>query len=57
MNHDPIEVAARVDDRSGRRLRLSGELSVAGERRVEASGLYLVSVTVADLLAGHGHAV
>jgi acyl-coenzyme A thioesterase PaaI-like protein len=54
---DPIVVSARVDDRSGRRLRISGELSVSGERRVEASGLYLVSVTVADLLAGHGHAI
>ena len=54
---DPIVVSARVDDRSGRRLRVSGWLTVHDERRVDASGLYLVSVTVADLLAGHGHAV
>jgi len=54
---DPIEVSARVDERSGRRLRVSGWLSVGDERRVDASGLYLVSVTVADLLAGHGHTI
>lgn len=52
---EAIMVSARVDERSGRRLRLSGELSVSGERRVVASGLYLVSSTVEELLAGHGH--
>lgn len=50
---DSIVVFARVDERNGRRLQLSGELNVEGETRVEASGLYLVSATVAELLAGH----
>ena len=54
---DPIVVSARVDERSGRRLRLSGALSVGDEARVEASGLYLVSVSVEELLAGHGHTI
>ena len=54
---DPIVVSARVDERNGRRLRLSGDLSVGDEARVEASGLYLVSVSVEELLAGHGHTV
>lgn len=52
---EPLLVAARVDDRSGRRLRISGDISVDGQARVEASGLYLVSAEVSDLLAGHGH--
>lgn len=52
---DPIVVSAEVDDRSGRRLRISGRLAVDGETRVEASGLYLVSADVEDLLAGHGY--
>lgn len=52
---DPIVVSARVDDRSGRRLRLSGQLAVDDETRVEASGLYLVSAEVDELLAGHGY--
>jgi len=50
---ETIVVSARVDQRSGRRLTLSGELSVSDEPRVEASGLYLVSVPVEELLAGH----
>lgn len=53
---EPIGVVARVDKRSGRRLEISGELAVGGETRVEASGLYLVSADVAELLAGHAHA-
>ncbi len=52
---EPLVVFARVDDRSGRRLRISGRLSVDDETRVEASGLYLVSAEVAEMLAGHGH--
>lgn len=47
---DAIVVSARVDERSGRRLRASGELEVDGQVRVEASGLYLVSVTLEELL-------
>jgi len=52
---DPIVVSASVEDRSGRRLRISGRLAVDAETRVEASGLYLVSAEVEDLLAGHGY--
>ncbi|MDE0169517.1 MAG: PaaI family thioesterase [bacterium] len=46
-----IELRARVDERRGRRLSMSGELD-AGDGRVavSASGLYLVSHTVADLM-------
>lgn len=50
-----LVVSARVEDRSGRRLRISGRLGVDGETRVEASGLYLVSAEVSEMLAGHGH--
>jgi acyl-CoA thioesterase FadM len=48
-----VTVSARLDQRSGRRLRMSGTLSVADEPRVEASGLYLATTPVAELLAGH----
>lgn len=41
--NDEIEVRGRVDERRGRRLRCSGELLVAGEPAVTASGLYLVA--------------
>jgi acyl-coenzyme A thioesterase PaaI-like protein len=51
--HDSLLVTARVEERSGRRLQISGELSVDGQTLVEASGLYLVSADVAELLAGH----
>ena len=51
---DPIEVAARLDRRSGRRLEVSGQLRVDGQTRVEASGLYLVTMSVDAMLAGHG---
>jgi acyl-coenzyme A thioesterase PaaI-like protein len=47
---DEIVVSARVDERRGRRLKVTGDLRVDGELRVEASGLYLVSVTVDELL-------
>jgi acyl-CoA thioesterase FadM len=50
---DSIVVSARVDERNGRRLRLSGELVVGEEVMVEASGLYLVTIPVAEMLAGH----
>lgn len=51
---DPISVSARVDDRSGRRLQISGSLDVGDETRVEAAGLYLVSASLQEILAGHG---
>lgn len=47
---ESIVVSARVDERRGRRLRISGTLSVDDEVRVEASGLYLVSASLEDLL-------
>lgn len=48
---DEIVVAAQVDERRGRRLRLSGELSADDEVRVQASGLYLVSATLDEMFA------
>lgn len=48
---DRIVVSARVDERRGRRLRLSGELSAEDEVRVQASGLYLVSGSVEELFS------
>lgn len=46
-----IRLRARVDDRRGRRLRMSGELEPGdGAAAVTASGLYLVSHTVAELM-------
>lgn len=48
-----IVVSATVDNRSGRRLELSGELMVGDEPRVRASGLYLVTASVEEMLAGH----
>jgi acyl-coenzyme A thioesterase PaaI-like protein len=51
--NEPIVVSARVDERRGRRLRLSRELSVGDEPRVDASGLYMVSANVDEIPAGH----
>jgi len=50
---DEITVSAVVDRRSGRRMTASGSLFVDDEVRVEASGLYLVTVSVDELLEGH----
>ncbi len=50
----PIELSARVDERRGRRLMISGELDPGdGRVAVSASGLYLVTHTV-DQLMGPG---
>lgn len=38
-----IEVRGRVEERSGRRLRCSGDLVIDGETAVTGSGLYLVA--------------
>jgi acyl-coenzyme A thioesterase PaaI-like protein len=46
-----IVVAAGVDERRGRRLMISGELSANDEVRVTASGLYLVTAGLDELLA------
>ena len=46
-----IELRSRVDERSGRRLKISGELlGPDGKKSVSATGLYLVSHTIAELL-------
>ena len=50
---EELTLRGRVEDRSGRRLRLAAELFVDGRVAVQASGLYLVSVTVEELLT-HG---
>lgn len=49
---ETIVVSARVEERRGRRLRLSGELGVDDEVRVDASGLYLVTAGIEELLGG-----
>lgn len=46
---ETLEVRARVEERRGRRLRVSGELLADDEVRIEASGLYLVTATLEDL--------
>ena len=47
----PIDLRARVDERRGRRLTMSGELDAGdGKVAVSASGLYLVSHTVDELM-------
>lgn len=49
----PYCARGRVDDASGRRLRVSGEL-LAGDRTVvSARGLYVATAQVGDVLAGH----
>lgn len=45
-----IDLTGRVDERRGRRLRLSGELHYDDAVAVEATGLYLVSEEVAELV-------
>lgn len=48
---EAIVVSAKVEERRGRRLRLSGELLVGDDVRVTASGLYLVTANLDELLA------
>lgn len=58
--HRPVEtsdgrllVRARVDDRSGKRLKITGELEGPdGRKSVSASGLYLVTHTMDEIMAG-----
>lgn len=52
-NAGTYRLRGRVDERTGRRLRLSGEVELAGQPAVTARGLYLVSTTVDEILAGH----
>ncbi len=49
----PYRVRGRVDDVSGRRLRVSGDLLDDGGPAVTAAGVYVATANVADLLAGH----
>jgi len=49
----PYCVRGRVDDVSGRRLRVSGELMTDDGAAVTAQGLYVATVAVGDLLAEH----
>jgi len=46
----PLRLSAWLGDRSGRRLRMTGELATDAGPAVEASGLYVVAHQVADLL-------
>lgn len=46
---DSIMARARVDERSGRRLKTSGELVVGDEVRVQGSGLYLVTSDLQEM--------
>lgn len=46
---ETLTVRARVDERRGRRLSVSGELLANDEVRVEGSGLYLVTSTLEEL--------
>lgn len=50
----PISLRARVDECRGRRLTISGELDAGAGAAVSASGLYLVSHTIADLMQETG---
>jgi acyl-coenzyme A thioesterase PaaI-like protein len=52
---DPFCVRGRVDDVSGRRLRVSGELISGDQIAVEARGRYVATNNVADLLRGSAH--
>lgn len=46
---EELAVRARVDERRGRRLKVSGELIVGEDVRIEASGLYLVTSTLEEM--------
>lgn len=46
-----LGLAGRVDERRGRRLRLAGTVSEDGRVVAEASGLYLVTASVDELIA------
>lgn len=49
----PIRARGRVDDVSGRRLRVSGELFSHDQMAASARGLYVATADVSDLLADH----
>lgn len=49
----PLCLRGRVDEASGRRLRVSGELESDEKVAVTAQGVYVATADVAELLAGH----
>ncbi len=49
----PLCLRGRVDETSGRRLRVSGELESDEKVAVTAQGVYVATADVAELLAGH----
>jgi acyl-coenzyme A thioesterase PaaI-like protein len=49
----PLCVRGRVDDVSGRRLRVSGELISEDRPAVTARGIYVATESVREVLAGH----
>jgi acyl-coenzyme A thioesterase PaaI-like protein len=53
---DSITLRARVEERRGRRMKVSGDLLVGDQVCVQASGLYLVTQTLEEmgLLSGSG---
>lgn len=46
---DSIRLRARVEERRGRRMKLSGDLMVGDQICVQASGLYLVTETLEEM--------
>ena len=46
---EDVVATARVDEFRGRRMSASGELSVGGEVRAQATGLFLVSADLAEM--------
>lgn len=53
VNH-PVTASARVDERRGRRLMVSGTLSDAVGVAVEGKGLYLMTLDISELDQGPG---
>ena len=51
----PLRIDAHVEKRTGKRLRISGALSDEERELVSASGLYVVTADIDDLLAGRHH--
>ena len=51
VNGGPIVLRGHVDERKGRRLKLSGTLTVDGTEAASASGLYVVVHDLDELLA------
>ena len=51
----PLCLRGRIDDVSGRRLRVSGELILEDQPAVTARGLYVATENVADLLSESAH--